>query len=263
MTDYAINYYESDKKYLNRFSYWFGRVKNVEGLLLPESKVITVPLAVFAAFVEDSVGENMGAIKHFVQTGIIPAMEGQHRWFMKNGCFSNKFDFQHCITNEYKALDDFIAIQYGSACLETGGISEIVLRNIIPWDARSTATMYAGMPLRPEARVFYDFDERKLLYSVNYWDFETVRPHLSDKTDAIVFDAVGMELESGYRNSKERVEQAVSKAMCGVDLSGQWSVDVLIDGKERLWLIDMAIAQRSTYWRGGKNDFIDVDMYEK
>lgn len=31
-------------------------------------------------------------------------------------------------------------------------------------------------------------------------------------------------------------------------LTGQWSVDVLMDEREKFWLIDMAIAQRSAYW---------------
>lgn len=31
-------------------------------------------------------------------------------------------------------------------------------------------------------------------------------------------------------------------------LTGQWSVDVLMDETGKFWLIDMGIAQMSTYW---------------
>ena len=39
-------------------------------------------------------------------------------------------------------------------------------------------------------------------------------------------------------------------------LNGQWSVDILMDESGTLWLIDMAIAQRSAYWelQPGKDD---------
>ena len=37
--------------------------------------------------------------------------------------------------------------------------------------------------------------------------------------------------------------------MAGVEgLTGQWSVDIMLDDRLKPWLIDMAIAQRSAYW---------------
>lgn len=36
--------------------------------------------------------------------------------------------------------------------------------------------------------------------------------------------------------------------MKDVDLTRIWSVDILKDGKQHFWLIDMALGCRSAYW---------------
>lgn len=56
-------------------------------------------------------------------------------------------------------------------------------------------------------------------------------------------------LEGVYAHFKDAVQDKVADAMQNVQgLTGQWSVDVLMDEREKFWLIDMAIAQRSAYW---------------
>ena len=40
-------------------------------------------------------------------------------------------------------------------------------------------------------------------------------------------------------------------------LTGQWSVDVLMDEREKFWLIDMAIAQRSAYWEQRPEGYVE------
>jgi hypothetical protein len=209
---------------------------------------------VFAAFHNDEVGCCIKEIKAFLKSDVLPKMADAPEWFIKNGCFSNKFDFRHSITNERKLLDDFNTIQYNSVCHETGGVSEINLREVIPWDYTKTATIYSGLPLRTEIRVFYDFDKREVMYSANYWDYGYCRPHIHDRTDQIIFDVTRIELQAGYEINWARVERAVAEAMRGVDMTGKWSIDILIDQHDDLRLIDMAQAQRSAYWRGGLFD---------
>lgn len=42
----------------------------------------------------------------------------------------------------------------------------------------------------------------------------------------------------------------VSKCMENVDLTGKWSVDIMYDEEtDCYYLIDMAIAEQSTYWK--------------
>ena len=108
---------------------------------------------------------------------------------------------------------------------------------------------YNGLPLRPEFRVFYDFDTRKPIFTANYWDYDYVYPHLHDATDKIVFEHERERIEGAFKSEKDRVQAMVETAMKRVTgLAGQWSVDILMDEGDNLWLIDMAIAQRSAYW---------------
>ena len=145
MKDEMKRYYDSDRAYPNTLSVWFSKIKDVPGIRIPQTITIPVPLEVFAAFECDEAGGGMDAIKSFLQRDVAPRMSNWRggKCFMKNGCFSNKFDFRHSITNPRKLLDDFIEIQYASVCNETGGVSEINLREVIPWDNRKTATIYS------------------------------------------------------------------------------------------------------------------------
>ena len=97
--------------------------------------------------------------------------------------------------------------------------------------------------------MFYDFDTREPIFTANYWDYDYVYPHLYHATDKIVFEHERERLEGVYAHFKDAVQDKVADAMRDVQgLTGQWSVDVLMDEREKFWLIDMAIAQRSAYW---------------
>jgi hypothetical protein len=254
INEYIQQAYDFDRKHPNLLSNWYTKIKDVPGLKIPETAIIPVPFEVFAVFENDEIDKGMEVIEAFVEAEIIPRMD-KRSWFIKNGCFSDKFDFQHAITNPGKVLDDFVDIQYNSACFETGGVSEIILREIIPWDEVKTATIYYGLPLRTEIRVFYDFDARRVLYAVNYWDFDYCRPYICSRTDQIIFDATKDEILAGYEKHKERVTNAVDAAMRDVEMSGNWSIDILVDDRGNIWLIDMAQAERSAYWKtGGRID---------
>ena len=90
--------------------------------------------------------------------------------------------------------------------------------------------VYSGLPLRPEFRVFYDFDKREVLFSVNYWDFDYVFPHLYDATDKIVFRHERPRLEYEFSANKKQVEDMILNHLADVaGLDGPWSVDLLQD----------------------------------
>ena len=240
--------YEEDKNNPNLISHWHSKIWNVDELKVPATKIITVPIEVFSVFYEDAVFQKQDIVRTFIDKQVIPLMGTKSKWFLKNGCFSNKFDFQNCITDEFKIFSDFMQIQYASLILETGGLSEIALREIIDWNSHKVATIYNGMPVRPELRVFYDFDRREVLYSVNYWDYDTVFPKLHDRTDIIVFDKIYKEIKEEIIANIHRIENIVEKTMKNVDLNGKWSIDILVDDMNNLWLIDMALAETSYYW---------------
>ena len=97
--------------------------------------------------------------------------------------------------------------------------------------------------------MFYDFDKGRTVFVANYWDSDYVFPHLYEATDRIIFEHERGRLETAFQENRVRVQEMVETAMKRVSsLTGQWSVDILMDEEDNLWLIDMAIAQRSAYW---------------
>ena len=193
---------------------------------------------------------------------------------MKNATFSNKFDAgPSCFCYEHDLPDRIARIMYESLCVDAFGETEVVVRERISYDSSKVPCVYNGLPFRPEFRVFYDFDLKKPLYTVNYWDYEYCYPQLYDLTDKIVFNAMREQLEDTFIGYKDHVQELVSDAMKNVEgLTGPWSIDIMMKGYPEndscdlehpcdLWgshdrkngvpmfyLIDMALAERSSYW---------------
>lgn len=242
--------YDYEKQNPNNLSSWFPKIKDC-GIKVPETMIFTVPITAFIALNEMDEGGDMECVRRFIYEDVIPQMNGS-QYFLKNGCFSNKFDFRSCITGKTTLYTDYLNISYASMCMGitgTGGMTELILRGVIPHDPRRVPAIYNGMPLRTEIRVFYDFDAREVLYSANYWDYDYVRPHLQKRTDRIIFDHMRDEIKSGFDKHDEPVKAMIADHLKTVDLTGKWSVDVLVDDRGAYWLIDMAEAARSAYWK--------------
>jgi len=248
VSDETANWFNSEHNSEYNLSFWFPMIESC-GIKVPETSFYQVPADVFEAFFMERAGDRE-LIQCFVTEAVIPHMT-QQPYFLKNGCFRNKFDFRSCMTDKHRIIEDIIAINYAALCVESGGYTEIVLREPIPFNQRETPCIYHGMPLQTEIRTFYDFDKREVLYSANYWDYDTVRPHLYDMTDTIIFDAMKDKILSGYEEWRPKVEVMTTEHMAAVNLTGKWSIDYLVDFKGKVWLIDMAKAARSTYWNGG------------
>lgn len=148
-----------------------------------------------------------------------------------------------------------IEINYASLMFETGGNTEVAIRERIIADESITPCIYNGMPLRNEYRVFYDFDKKKVLYIVNYWDWDFCHDAISrNVTDKIVYEAAYPELSKRFAENKNSVKDIVKKAMEKVNgLTGIWSIDILADESQNLWLIDMAVGRQSAYWDPDKS----------
>jgi hypothetical protein len=242
--------YEADQNNPNTLSFWFPKIKDC-GIQVPDTMIFALPMDAYTALFDIEESGDLSHVRSFLDKEVIPKMQGR-RHFMKNGCFSNKFDFKHCITNPATIYTDFVNISSASMSMGmfgTGGMNELILRSIIPHDPRRVPTIYQGMPLRTEIRVFYDFDAGEVMYSVNYWDYDTVYPKLRDLTDRIVFDHMRNEIETGYQTHVKPVEAMLTEHLAKVDLTGKWSVDILVDGNGKYWLIDMAEGNRSEYWK--------------
>lgn len=160
--------------------------------------------------------------------------------------------------DELRMALNLIDMNYDALCFGADGITEVCVRELIPYNEGTTPIIYHGMPLRPEFRVFYDFDKHQPLYVVNYWDWDYCHDAICrGYTDKIVYEAYYSQLLDQYNAHKDAVMAMVATNMKNITgLKGIWSVDVLLCESqeewqrryEGFWLIDMAIGSRSAYW---------------
>lgn len=254
--------FDYTREHENDFSFWYPKIKDC-GIPTPLTFYTKLPSAeeepeyvkrLYEAFYMEHPKEDEEVVKAYLEERVIPKlkeMELTGHVFVKNGRFSNKFNANgtcnlYGLHELYRAI---ILINYEAICCGAEGADEIVVRKFIESSVGMTPCIYNGLPLRPEFRVFYDFDARKPIFTANYWDYDYVYPHLYHATDKIIFEHERERLEGVYAHFKDAVQDKVADAMQNVQgLTGQWSVDVLMDEREKFWLIDMAIAQRSAYW---------------
>ena len=249
--------YNDLKQDVHNVSYWFPKIKDC-GIKVPETFIKEIPVELFGHLFIEHPEEDIDYIYNWVKTELMPSIPKELRGliFVKNGAFSNKFDFNTCAVR-YNALDltrAIVEINYASLMFDTGGNTEIVIRERIPFDESKTPTIYHGMPLRNEYRIFYDFDKNKPLYIVNYWDWNYCYKAISrNMTDKIVYEVHYPLLEDKYEQHKDCVFQGITHYLSKVNgLSGIWSIDILEDEHGGMWLIDMALGYRSAYWNPEK-----------
>lgn len=244
----------------NLLSHWFPAVKDC-GMRVPRTEIIPVPEHVAEAFFMERQDKDFEIIYRWVKEMVMPIAKQFPYYgntpflFMKNGSFSDKFNARNCYVRRdapeltMKLMDmNYDAIMVDAYGIY--GITELILREYIPYTKGKVPCIYNGLPLRPEFRVFYDFDEHRTLYSVNYWDWDYCHDAISQiATDQIIYEKMYPVLSKQYDVWRDAVEKEVEKSMKTVTgLSGRWSVDILLDETDTLWLIDMAVARQSAYW---------------
>ena len=183
----------------NNFSFWFPKVKEC-GMYVPKTFYAVLPNVqtrqgrmLQEAFFMEQQELDLAYIQKYVDTNILPELTKAGllgHIFVKNATFSNKFSARGSC-NLYGTFDLARAISninYAALCVGAGGTDEIVIRDFIEYDRDNTPCIYEGLPLRPEFRVFYDFDTQEPLYTANYWAYEHVYPNLYEATDKIIFE---------------------------------------------------------------------------
>ncbi|MHA3723829.1 hypothetical protein ACXR2T_08110 [Leucobacter sp. HY1910] len=190
-------------------------------------------------------------------------------YFLKTGVFSSKFDFRNARVNdpqEIPEIGDYLLYTQHLAGAMAGPLSprptygagttaEWAVRRFVPADP-DTPTIYHGMPLRCELRVFIDCDTNQVLSVVPYWDPATMKRRFSEMEDAdhpdnrhdmVAYLMAEEGLMSRFDQLRAPVAQMVEEMLPRLDLPGQWSLDVMSQGDD-LWLIDMARAQTSAFY---------------
>lgn len=130
--------------------------------------------------------------------------------------------------------------------------NEWVVREYIP-DKENNPCIYKGMPLHTEYRFFIDFDTKEILGVSPYWRSDVMKKSFSkervgnnpDKAhDYVIYTMHEEVLYDRYNKNLEKVSDEINKLIKNVNLSGQWSLDVMQNGDD-FWLIDMALANES------------------
>lgn len=237
--------YKDHKQNKNNFSYWYKKVKDC-GIKMVNCHIYQIPFSQY----KNSHSDEKTKVKKFEKYIEKIIKDLPYKMYnIKNGTYSDKFNFVNCMALKSEIPQKINLINYSSAIVGAGGYTELVVRDVINYDYETIPTIYNGMPLRSEFRVFYDFDKRNILYSVNYWDFDYCYNHLNI-TDKIIFEHERDRLETNFINRKEEVENLVDYHMKNVKMKGKWSIDILYNELEdTYYLIDMALAHRSAYWR--------------
>lgn len=161
--------------------------------------------------------------------------------FMKNGIFSNKFNFTDCYVKDRDRMgEQLYSINYTAALFSVPVTTEVVLREFIPTSDK-VGRIYNGMPLNTEFRVFYDFDNKKVVGAANYWHPDVMVSGMIMEEDAETYRTEEGRITAEYNKLKEDVCSEVATFMKDVNgLEGKWSVDIMLSDVGELWLIDMA-----------------------
>lgn len=200
-------------------------------------------------------------------------LDDSTEYFIRTGTHSSKYDFRNAHVTGAKEVQEigeyllFIHFQglsyahmtnahpaYGAATT-----NEWVVREYIQ-DKEKNPTIYHGLPLRTEMRAFVDFDEKKVIGIAPYWDPDTMKKRfatLEDRNepdmihDYTIYRMHEDTLMARFNKYKDTVEKHLQKMLDeGVQLHGQWSVDIMLNGEDghednEVYIIDMALAQYS------------------
>lgn len=253
--------YEEDRIYPENFSNWypyildFGEFKHSE---IIENRILT--FEEYDELTKDIDEVDFTKIKSILEP-TINKMKPHKMYSLKNGCFSNKFDFDTSVVTKNDLVQKLYDVFYASSMFETGGNTEIVLREYIPYNKDTTPTIYNGMPLRTEVRVFYNMDTNQIEYIVDYWDYDYCAQHLSNATDRIIFNYFHNMLGNNAISHKDEYIEVCDKIKQNINtlkfdttkLTGVWSIDFMyVKETQSIYLIDMARGYRSAYWNMDK-----------
>lgn len=237
---------------------------------IPRTTIAKVPMTLLQLSrveYESLTAATLDVVDRWAQAAFRLNPDGEY--FIKTGTFSSKYDYRNAhVTgpHEVAQIGEYLLYIQSQAVEMAGplnepamyGVSttnEFVVREYVP-DRLGLPTIYMGLPLRCEYRCFIDCDTDELLGIHPYWDPEVMNKRFRDAPDAsnphMRHDAVTYAMRESslmreYGESKDLVAAHVRELLPGLGLAGQWSLDIMRDGDD-YWLIDMAPAERSTFY---------------
>lgn len=257
LEELAISSYKEDRNYPENFSNWYPLIKDTG--YFKTANIINNQIFTFEEVQIMQETDNIDKVSwdkiNKILKPTLDKLESNKLYSIKNGCFSNKFNFSTCVTNKSDLAINLWKLNYMSCMYETGGFTELVVRELIPYNKATTPTIYNGMPLRTEVRVFYNMNTQKIEYINDYWDYEYCFVNLDNLTDKLIFEWFS------FNDNKDKeliytvdyIYQYINTLKFDEKLQGIWSLDFMLckDCEEKyngVYLIDMARGSRSAYY---------------
>lgn len=259
----------------NSMGYWLpalsAAVKNQDFFKIPATKILKVPLSLLQLTRQEYTAltpATMRIVDEFCYKafGLNPNKE----YFIKTGTFSSKFDFRNAHVMGEKEVNELgeylLFIHYQALChahYDLSGRNQPILYGMsttTEWVVREyiqpsaeTPEIYYGLPLRPEYRVFIDFDVHEILGISSYWEPDIMKNRFGNSEDSgnqdkvhdyIIYCAWEENLMKRYTESKNTIIQKLRDMLPQINLAGQWSIDIMQNGSD-FYIIDMALAANS------------------
>lgn len=252
----------------NSIGYWLPKIVGISDFKIPNTKIIKVPLSLLQlgrVFEYNQITPTtFEIINRYCQK--VFELDLDKSYFIKNGVYSSKFDFRNAkvtTPQEVRELGQYLFYIHQQSCQMAnllnnisiygcGTTNEWVVREYIESPVKET--IYMGLPLNTEYRIFVDFDRKTILSSNQYWDKEVMIRRFKenrnnhDVHDMITFNMASERLEKTYNENIHKVEEMVQKLLDNnIKMKGQWSIDIM-QVENDFYLIDMALAENSYYY---------------
>ena len=266
--------YEILSQNKNAMSHWLPELvdacKDQDFFQIPKTVIVKVPLPILQMTrldYNELTPATMQIINEWAK--MVFALDERKQYFIKTGTYSSKFDFRNACVNEPKEVNEigeYLTFIQHQATVMAGPLTqpsiygmsttnEWVVREFIP-DKENNPTIYHGLPLHTEYRIFVDCDTDEIIGYNPYWDAEVMLKRFGSGNDAdsphqmhdyITYKAHQEVIETRYAENIDRVLAGIREILPKLNLNGQWSIDVMQNGDE-FWLIDMALAENSAYY---------------
>ena len=257
----------------NWLPYITTAVDNEGFFKIPATKIIKLPISLLQLTRQDYMAltqTTFDIVNEYCYNAF--GLNDDKTYFIKTGTYSSKFDFRNAkVTSpkEIRELGQYLlfihwqALQMAHYDLSGRnqpiiyGVStttEWVVREFIP-DIEDNLTIYHGLPLRTEYRIFVDFDTKQVIGINPYWDpnimqkkfSQNIDTNIDARHDYITYTANKDRLMDRYNSNKATVIEHIHNVLPEINLQGQWSIDIMQNGTD-FYIIDMAIAENSALY---------------
>lgn len=256
VSDLTEKTYERFAKNPNSLYNWLPAVtkalrQSESSLKTPDTKILRLPIEL-AQFIrleyKDTSQQDKDLFNEFIFDQF--KLEDDKTYFIKTGTFSSKFQFANAKCKEPREMGEYFQVINNFAMTVGAGQSvDLVVREYIE-DVENNPTIYNGMPLRTEFRVFADFDKDEIIGVVPYWHPIVMKRALkhgladSIQQDYQTYLQHEDKLIQEYNDYLGQVQKEIRSILPHVTLEGQYSIDVMKNGDD-LYVIDLALMSES------------------